>query len=113
RLSFGRSPIDFIGQKKGGKDGAFYERELIALKIENIGPGDVSRHKVRGELDAGEFAAENVGKGANEESFCDTGDSFDQSVVAGENGDERFLDDIVLADDHLGSFVPGLREDVF
>jgi hypothetical protein len=46
---------------------------------------------------------------AHEESFGDTRNAFNQGVVAGEDGDERFFDDFVLPDDDLGCLSARLR----
>ncbi len=110
-LGLGRGAIDFIRKEEGGEDRAAQERELIALEVEDIGAGDVRGHEVGRELDAGEVAAEDMGEGADEEGLGDAGHAFDEGVMAGEDDDERFLDDIVLADDDLADFGTSFGED--
>ena len=52
-----------------------------------------------------------MGQRAHQQGFGHTGHTFDERMVAGEDGDERPFDDLVLADDDLGGFVPRLGED--
>ena len=54
-----------------------------------------------------------MGKSADEKGFGHAGHAFDERMVAGEDGDERFVDDIDLANDHFGDFLPCLDENLF
>ena len=54
---------------------------------------------------------EHAGQRAHEQRFGHAGHAFDEGVVAGEDGDERLFDDVVLADDDLAGFRPRLGED--
>ncbi len=55
--------------------------------------------------------AEHARQRAHEQGFGDAGHAFDEGVVAGEDGDERLFDDVVLADDDLAGLRPRLGED--
>ena len=60
-LSLGRRAIDLIGQQDMGEDRPLLELEVLpAIRIldDNVGPDDVRRHQVRGELDAREGQVE-------------------------------------------------------
>ena len=112
-LRLGRRAVDFVGQQERGEDRPFDEGELVALQVEDIGAGDVGRHEVGGELDAGEVAAQHPGQRAHEQGFGDAGHALDERMVAGEDGDERLFDHRVLADDDFAGFPACLGENVF
>ena len=113
RLRLRRGAIDFVGEQERSEHRTFDQSEFVALKIKHVGAGDVGGHEVGRELNAGELAAEHVGQRADEQRFADARHAFDKRVVAGENDDERFLHDVVLADNDFGDFVLGLAEDFF
>ena len=113
RLRLGRRAIDFVGEQKRGEDGAFDEREFVSLQVKDVRARDVRRHEVGGELDAGEVAAENARKRADEQRLGDARHAFNQRVVAGKNRDQGLVHHVALADDDLGDFLPGAGQGFF
>ena len=111
-LRFRGGAVDFIGEQKGGEDRPFDEDELVLLHVENARAGDVGGHEIGGELDAVELAPEHPRERAHEQRFGDTGHALDERVVAGEDGDERLIDHVLLADDDFAHFGAGTGEDV-
>jgi hypothetical protein len=51
-----------------------------------------------------------MGQGSHQEGFRNTGDSFNQTMVVGENDDERLIYNILLADNDLRYFLPCPKE---
>jgi hypothetical protein len=70
------------------------------LQAEDIGARNIGGHQVGRELDARKGTAHALREGAGEQRFGNTGDAFDECVVAGEDHHQRLADDFVLADDH-------------
>ena len=91
--------------------GPLMSENSLRLQVEDVRAGDVGGHQVGRELDAREIRAEHARERAHEQRLGDAGHAFDERVVAGEDGDERLFDDVVLADDDLAGFRPRLRED--
>ncbi len=89
------------------KIGPLTSSERVALEVEDIRAGDVGGHQVGRELDAVEVRAEHVGERADEQRLGDAGHAFDERVLAGEDRDERLIDDLLLADDDLADFRAG------
>ena len=65
-------------------------------------PGDVRGHHVGRELDPPEREAEDPRDRAHQERLGQPRHAHEQDVAAGEEAGEELLDDVVLADDHLG-----------
>ncbi len=80
------------------------------LEVEDVGAGDVGGHEVRRELDAVELRAEDVGQRADEQGFRHAGHAFDEGVLAGEDGDERLVHHVLLADDDFGDLFAGVGQ---
>ena len=112
RLRLGRRAVDFVGEQERGEDRAFDECEFVSLQVEHVGAGDVGRHEVRRELDAGKVAAEHARERAHEQRLRDAGHAFNQRVVAGENRDQRLVHHLALADDDFADFLSGARQGV-
>ncbi len=112
RVGLGRRAVDLVGQEERREDRTPNERELAGLEIEDVRPGDIGGHQIRGELDAAELASEDAGQGAHQERLGDAGHSLDEGVVPREDRDERPVDRLVLPDDHLAHLAPRLLEDV-
>jgi hypothetical protein len=64
------------------------------------GAQDVRGHQVRGELQAGERAADDPGDRLHRERLRHPGHALEQQVPAREQADEHPLDQPVLPDDH-------------
>ena len=106
-LGLGRRAIDFISQDQVREDRASLKLEFAtALGVfhDEVGPEDVGRHQVGGELDAVERKLEDFAQRADEQRLAEAGHAFEQHMAASENGDQCPFDDRVVANDHLADF---------
>jgi hypothetical protein len=76
----------------------------------HVRPDEVRGHEVRGELDAGELQVQGVGDRPHQERLAEPRHAFEQHVPAGNEGRQRPLHDVVLADDHLPDLRAELQE---
>src|SRR5262249_31180494 len=106
-LGLGGGAVDLVAEDELGEDGAGPELEGLLVRVEDVGADDVGGHQVRGELDAFEGAVEEAGQDADEEGLGGAGDALDKDVAAGKQADQKAVDDLVLADDHLGDLAAG------
>ena len=77
-----------------------------AVLLDHFRAGDVGRHQVGRELDAAESRA--TGTSASVEiikRLGQAGHAFEDAMAPAEQGDEQFLDDLVLADDDAGQLL--------
>ena len=74
----------------------------VPVFFDDLGAGDVARHEVGSELDAVELQVEHLCERADEEGLGESGHADEQTVSAGEERDEKLLDDGLLSDDDLG-----------
>ena len=74
------------------------------ILVENLGAGDVRRHQVGRELDALEAQVENLRDRLDQQRLGEAGHAGDQAVAAAKHRHQHFVDDLVLADDHLAKF---------
>jgi len=105
-LGLGRGAIDFVSEDHVGEDRAFDEDVFSFLGdrvfLKDIGAGDVRGHQIGGELNAMEGEIKGVGDGVDHERLGEAGDTFEQAMAFGEDGDHHLLDDFLLANDGLG-----------
>ena len=107
RLGLGRGAVDFVGQDQVGEDRPALELELAPAAgrfHDDVRAEDVGRHQVGRELDAAEREVEHFAERAHQQGLAQPGHAFEQHVPAGEQRDERALDDGVLADDDFADF---------
>ena len=71
----------------------------------DVGADQVGRHQVGRELDALELQVQGVGQRPHQQRLAQAGHAFEQHVAAGDQGGQRALDDLLLADDHLADLV--------
>ncbi len=100
RLHLRRRTVDLVGQHKVGHDRAELGVEAFGAGPVDAGADDVGRHQVRGELKAGERAADGAGEGLDGERLGDTGHALEQAVALREQAHHHALDEPLLADDH-------------
>lgn len=110
-LGAGRHAIDFVDKEEIGEDRAGVEGELTGALDEDGGAEDVSRHEIRGGLDALEAEAEDSAEGLDQEGFGDAGDAFEEDMALAENRDEGFIDDTGLAGDDLAELGANLVDE--
>ena len=80
------------------------------LLIEDQGPDEVGRQKVRGELDALEVDVQRARQGLDRQRLGQPGHALDQHMAAGQEADQQAVDQVVLADDHLADLLLHLLE---
>ena len=108
-MRLGCGPVDLVGEHNVGEHGSLLEFELAAPlgRFENhVRADQVGRHQIGGELDALELQLQRVGEGAHQQRLAESGHSFEQDVAPGNQSRQRAVDDIVVADDHLGDLLP-------
>ena len=98
-LDLGRRAVDLVGQQEVGEDRAELRLERAVGRAVDARPDEVGGHQVRGELDALEAAAQDVGEGLDGQRLGQAGDALEQDVAAGQEADEDALEHLVLADD--------------
>ena len=104
-LSLRSRAVDFIRQQDVGKQGPSLEFEHFATvrRLRNdLSPDEVSRHEVGRELDATELEMQRVGESPHGERLAESGDSFQQYMSAGNQGNQSVVQDFLLSDDDLG-----------
>ena len=73
--------------------------------FQHVGAGDVRRHQVGRELDAAEVDVEDFRERANHQRFRQAWHADQEAMPSGEDGGEKLLDHLVLADDDLLQFL--------
>ena len=105
RLRLGRGAIDLVGQHDVMEQRPGQEAELAvarrAVLLQDVGPGDVGRHQVGRELDAAEAHRQALGQRADHQRLGQAGNPFQQAMPPAEERDQKLIDDVGLADDHL------------
>ncbi len=104
-MGLGGRPVNLVRKQERGEYGAFDEVELVFAQVEHVGTGYVRGHQVRRELYSGELTPQNLCKRADKKGLGNAGHAFNQGMLPGEDGYERFLDNIVLADDYFADLV--------
>ena len=97
-----RSTVDLVRQQNMGEHRARMKDELCLILPEDAGARDIGRQQIRGELDAGECAADGAGEAACQHCFARAGHILQQHVAAGEHGGEHQIDYIAFPYDHAG-----------
>jgi hypothetical protein len=102
-LRFGRRAVDFVGEDHVREDGAAAEDEFATFRavFEDFGAGDVGGHQIGRELDALEAQVADIGDGFDEQRLREARCAGDEAMTAAEQGDEHFINDMLLADDDL------------
>ena len=84
-LGLGRRAVDLVGQQQPGEDRPRPEVELGAPLVVDVGPGQVGRQQVRGELRAGEVQAERPRERARRQRLAQAREVLEQDVALGED----------------------------
>ena len=105
RLRLRRRAVDFVRQHDVREDRSGREHHLPAaggrVFLDEVRPGDVRRHQVGRELDAGEPQVEHARHRVDEQRLGQSGCADDQAVAADEQRHQDLLDHLVLPDDDL------------
>ena len=109
RLRFGRRAVDFVGQDDVREDRAFEEPPLAgpraAVLFDDLRARDVRRHQVGRELNPAEGQIQRPSQRADHQRLGQPRHALQQAVPAAEQRDQQLLDDLVLADNHLGQLL--------
>jgi hypothetical protein len=93
---------------------AEHPRAARPVFFEDLGAGDVARHEVRRELDAGEPEAQGLGHRGDDERLGQTGHAFQQRVASREDRGQDAVDDLLLTHDLMAHLLEqplaGLRQ---
>src|SRR5690606_30679025 len=79
---------------------------------DDVGADDIGGHEVGRELDAAEGERERLRQCAHEERFAQARHALKEHVAAGEEADERSLNDILMADDDVADLIHEALEGV-
>ena len=105
RLRLGRGPVDLVRQQNVGKHRSRREHHLsisgLRVFLDDVGAGDVGRHQIRRELDPRELEIQHLRHRLDQQRLGQTGDTDDDAVATDQQGEERLLDHVLLADDQL------------
>ena len=108
-LRLRRRAVDLVRQHDVRKQRSFDEGEFAFPRalgvLQDVRAGDVARHQVRRELDAVEVQGHHIGQRVNHRGLGQPGNTHQQRVTAGNDGDQQLFDDLFLTDDDLGDLV--------
>ena len=106
RLRLRRRAVDLIGKDHVSEYGTGHEGQFSPAfgVLQNFRARDVGRHEVGRKLDTAEFEVKHLRDGLHKERFRESRRTGNQTVSAGEQREHDLLDDLTLADDHLGQF---------
>lgn len=110
RLGSGRRAVELVGQDQLVKERARTEPELAGGRGEDLHPGDVGRHEVRGELDARQPQSAHPRQSLGEGGLSHARRILEQQVAAGDHGGEGELDGWALAAHDATERVAGAGE---
>ena len=105
RLRFRRRAVDLVGKNDVRKNWAFLKLKRTATRCglrENLRSSDVGRHQIRRELDAVEGEIKDIRQSPDQKRFGQAGCTGKQAMSTAEQGNEKLINDLLLADDHLG-----------
>ncbi len=108
RLRLRWRAVDFIRQQDVAENRSGQKFEGLRVGLENVRADQVGRHQVGRELDAPETHVQGRRQRAREERLGQARHALQDHVTAGQQRDERFLDQRFLADDDLADFLPDL-----
>lgn len=106
RLGARTGAVDLVRHQQLAEDRARHEAELAApllALIEHFRAQYVGGHEVWGELDAFLLQAEHPAKRGRELGLGETRRTDQQTMTPGQDGGERQVDDLGLAEDHLAN----------
>ncbi len=106
RLCLGARAVDLVGHQQLGEDRPLDEAETAPAArppvFQHLGADDVGRHKVGRELDALGVEPQYPAQRLDQQRLGEAGHADQQGMPAGEDGDERALDHLLLAEDDRG-----------
>ena len=100
-LRLRRRAIDLVRQQHVREHRSAYQSQLTSRRVEHRVAGDVRRHHVRRELDAGMCQRECLRERAHEQRLAETRDALDEDVAGSDEGYEHLLHRRCLADHRL------------
>src|SRR6185295_3767106 len=103
RLSFWRRPVDFISKNDIGEHGPLVKIKLPRL-IHHFTANDITRHEIRGELDALERKVKHICNGFNQQCFCKTRHSHQQTMSVTEYRGEDKFNGFALSHNYFADF---------
>ncbi len=110
RLGARAGAVDFVGHQQLGEDRSLEEAEGAPADVaflHHFRAQDVRRHEVGRELDALGFHPQHHAQGLDQLGLGEARDADQQQMAAGKEGNQRLVDDILLAIDHLADGAAG------
>ena len=100
-LHLGGRPVDLVRQDQVVEDRSRLKAKLPfpVHTVIDLGPRDVGRQEVRGELDAREARFKHLGNALDGTGLGQAGQSFDQNIAVGQEGNDQPFDHVFLSDD--------------
>ena len=100
-LRFRCCTVDFVREKEVCEDWPGTENKTVLsvfVLFNDVRAGDVGRHQVRGELDAGKRKRQCLSHRAHQAGFADARHTFEQDVAARNDGDDNTFHHVALTD---------------
>ena len=105
RLRLGAGAVDLVGHQQLGEDRPLDEAEAApaarAAVFQHLRADDVGGHEIGRELDALGIEPQDLAQRLHQQRLGEAGHADQQRMAAGQQGDERALDHLVLAEDDL------------
>ena len=113
RLGLGAGAVDLVGHQQLGEDRALDEAEAAPAAagavLQHLRADDVGGHQVGRELDALGIEPQHLAQRLHQQRLGEARHADQQRVAARQDGDERALDHLLLAeDDRRGGFLDAL-----
>jgi hypothetical protein len=104
RLRLGGRPVDLVGEQEMREHRPLAGDEAGGGRIEQRVTDDIGRHQVGSELDASGLTAEGSGQDFHQQRLAEAGNALDEHMCIGQQTDQHFVDDRLLANHRLGHF---------
>ena len=75
---------------------------MPGLLVNHFRAGDIGRHQVRRKLNALKRKVQGLRQSADQQRLGQSRHTNEQRMAPGKDGDENFIDDLLLADNDLG-----------
>ena len=102
-LGLGAGAVDLVGHQQLGEDGALDEAEAApaagGVVLQHLRADDVGGHQVGRELDALGVEAQDFAQRLHQQRLGEARHADQQGVAAAQQGDQRVLDHLLLAED--------------
>ena len=112
-MCLGGRTIDFVRQQNVGKNRPRLKVEEFfahCVFLDDIRAGDIGRHEVRCELNAGKLQVHDICERGDQLCFTEARHTFQKHVTAGKQAHDDAIDDVSIPDDDFRNFLFDLFE---